>query len=50
MPFQATSVVFSPQPTVSGVTGKVAGVLGFEPRNGGIKIRCLTTWLYPNGL
>ena len=26
----------------------LAGVLGFEPRNGGIKIRCLTTWLYPN--
>ena len=27
---------------------RLAGVLGFEPRNGGIKIRCLTTWLYPN--
>jgi hypothetical protein len=26
----------------------LAGVLGFEPRNGGIKIRCLTAWLYPN--
>ena len=29
---------------------KVAGVLGFEPRNGGIKIRCLTAWLYPKAL
>lgn len=29
-------------------TGKVAGVLGFEPRNGGTKNRCLTTWRYPN--
>jgi hypothetical protein len=27
---------------------KVAGVLGFEPRNGGVKVRCLTTWRYPN--
>lgn len=26
----------------------MAGVLGFEPRNDGIKIRCLTAWLYPN--
>ncbi len=26
----------------------MAGVLGFEPRNGGTKNRCLTTWLYPN--
>jgi hypothetical protein len=23
------------------------GVLGFEPRNGGTKTRCLTTWLHP---
>ena len=28
---------------------KVAGVPGFEPGNGGIKIHCLTAWLYPNG-
>ena len=27
---------------------KMAGVLGFEPRHDGIKIRCLTAWLYPN--
>ena len=26
---------------------KMAGVLGFEPRHDGIKIRCLTAWLYP---
>ena len=25
-----------------------AGAPGFEPGNGGIKIRCLTTWLRPN--
>ena len=25
----------------------MAGVLGFEPRRDGIKIRCLTAWLYP---
>jgi hypothetical protein len=25
----------------------MAGVLGIEPRDGGIKIRCLTAWLYP---
>ncbi len=27
---------------------KMAGVLGFEPRNGEIKTRCLTAWRYPN--
>ena len=26
----------------------MAGVLGFEPRNGGVKVRCLTAWRYPN--
>ena len=25
----------------------LAGAPGFEPGNGGIKIRCLTTWLRP---
>jgi hypothetical protein len=29
------------------VNGSVAGAPGFEPGNGGIKIRCLTTWLRP---
>jgi hypothetical protein len=28
----------------------LAGAGGFEPPNGGIKIRCLTTWRRPNGL
>jgi hypothetical protein len=28
----------------------LAGVLGFEPRDGGTKNRCLTAWLYPNTL
>ena len=23
------------------------GVEGFEPANGGVKVRCLTTWRYP---
>jgi hypothetical protein len=27
----------------------LAGAPGLEPGNGGIKIRCLTTWLRPNG-
>ena len=26
----------------------MAGVIGFEPMNDGIKTRCLTAWLYPN--
>ena len=26
------------------------GALGFEPRDGGTKTRCLTTWLRPNEL
>ncbi len=29
---------------------KLAGVRGFEPRNAGIRIRCLTAWRYPNKL
>src|ERR1700732_3027762 len=28
----------------------LAGAPGFEPGDGGIKIRCLTTWLRPNTL
>ncbi len=28
----------------------LAGAGGFEPPHGGIKIRCLTAWLRPNGL
>ena len=26
----------------------MAGDLGFEPRNDGVKVRCLTAWLIPN--
>ena len=26
----------------------ITGVVGFEPTNDGIKIRCLTAWRYPN--
>ena len=29
---------------------EMAGVRGFEPRNAGIRIRCLTAWRYPNKL
>ena len=28
----------------------MVGVAGFEPTNGGIKTRCLTTWRHPNGV
>jgi hypothetical protein len=39
------------QSTVTHASGtnhaSVAGAGGFEPPNGGIKIRCLTTWLRP---
>ena len=28
---------------------KKTGVAGFEPTNDGVKVRCLTAWLYPNG-
>jgi hypothetical protein len=30
------------------LTKNLAGAGGFEPPYGGIKIRCLTTWLRPN--
>ncbi len=26
----------------------MARVAGFEPANDGVRIRCLTAWLYPN--
>ena len=26
----------------------VAGAVGFEPTNGGVRDRCLTAWLHPN--
>jgi hypothetical protein len=27
----------------------MAGVAGFEPTHDGVKVRCLTAWLHPNG-
>lgn len=27
---------------------RMARVAGFEPANDGVRIRCLTAWLYPN--
>ncbi len=35
---------------ISRASLKLAGVRGFEPRNAGIRIRCLTAWRYPNKL
>jgi hypothetical protein len=39
---------------LTGATAKrlksLAGAGGFEPPHGGIKIRCLTTWLRPNAV
>ncbi len=26
----------------------LAGVLGFEPRDNGVRVRCLTAWRYPS--
>lgn len=37
-----TPVSFARFPTVR------AGVLGFEPRSDGVRVRCLTVWLHPN--
>ena len=38
-----------PQPQASSpIASKLAGAEGFEPPNGGIKTRCLTTWRRPN--
>ena len=28
----------------------MAGITGFEPVNDGVKVRCLTAWLYPNNI
>ena len=27
---------------------QLAGVLGFEPRDNGVRVRCLTAWRYPS--
>jgi hypothetical protein len=49
--FTAFRGVDSTQPLASKeqrLLAKLAGVAGFEPTNGGIKTRCLTTWRHPN--
>ena len=28
----------------------MVGIAGFEPANDGVKVRCLTTWLYPSNI
>ena len=33
----------------TGIGACRTGVAGFEPTNDGVKVRCLTDWLYPNG-
>ena len=33
----------------TGIGASRTGVAGFEPTNDGVKVRCLTAWLYPNG-
>ena len=35
--------------SVTNNTLVLAGVVGFEPTNHGIKTRCLTPWLHPKG-
>jgi hypothetical protein len=48
----AVATVALPKLPVAPLTSSVescdmAGVEGFEPPNGGIKTRCLTTWRHP---
>ena len=33
-----------------GYVAELARVAGFEPAHDGIRIHCLTTWLYPNNI
>ena len=33
---------------LSAGTPRLVGVAGFEPANDGVKVRCLTAWLYPS--
>jgi integrase len=42
------SVCLNEQKQVSPSDEELAGVAGFEPTNGGIKTRCLTTWRHPS--
>src|SRR5688500_2919581 len=46
----ANSVSVSESATFNSLIYLLAGVEGFEPPNGGIKTRCLTTWRHPNCL
>ena len=46
--FNASIAITYKQEGIALDVGKMAGVLGFEPRSGEIKTRCLTAWLYPN--
>jgi len=42
------SVCFNRENGGKSATEELAGVEGFEPPNGGIKTRCLTTWRHPS--
>jgi hypothetical protein len=43
-----TGLLFDDRGNSAGSSKRLVGAPGFEPGNGGIKIRCLTTWLRPN--
>jgi hypothetical protein len=45
---KAMAAMVMSDPALRTTVGEMAGAPGFEPGNGGIKIRCLTTWLRPN--
>lgn len=32
-----------------GYVARLARVAGFEPADDGVRVHCLTAWLYPNG-
>ena len=46
--YPSTSPQNAKSPPAGGLLRCVAGVEGFEPPNGGIKTRCLTTWRHPS--
>ena len=45
---EVVSACFSGEKDEKSAQEELAGVAGFEPTNGGIKTRCLTTWRHPN--
>jgi integrase len=45
---KALNPCFTEQTASESSEEDMAGVAGFEPTNGGIKTRCLTTWRHPN--